>query len=317
VCADDAGIVIFRGLDEVPASLRPTVASIGVFDGVHRGHQALMRTVLEKASELNATPVVVTFDRHPLAVISPGNEPPLITTLPQRARAMGAVGIAALVVLHFDDQLRNMEPEEFVRAVLVDALGCEHVVVGANFRFGHNQAGTIETLSDLGKKLGFGVTIFALQTDDENEVVSSSLIRLHIAEGEMEQVAAEMDRPYRLEGTVEHGANRGRDLGFPTANLAASENVILPKLGVYAGWLWLRGDRYPAVINVGINPTFGDRDTPIVEAYVIDFDQDLYGEQVEIEFTHRLRDELKFDDVDALVAQMRADVEEGRRILGV
>jgi riboflavin kinase/FMN adenylyltransferase len=316
VCAD-SGIVVFRGLDEVPSSIRPTVVSIGVFDGVHRGHQALMRTVLDEAHELNATPVVVTFDRHPLAVISPGNEPPQITTLTQRARAMGALGIAALVVLHFDDHLRNMEPDEFIRTVLVDALGCEHVVVGANFRFGHNQAGTIETLSDLGKKFGFGVTIFALQTDDENEVVSSSLIRLHIAEGEMEQVAADMDRPYRLEGTVEHGASRGRDLGFPTANLQLAEKVILPKLGVYAGWLWWRGEKYPAVMNVGLNPTFGDRDTPIVEAYVIDFDQSLYGEPVEIDFIHRLRDELKFDAVDALVEQMHKDVEEGRRVLGV
>jgi len=316
VCAD-SGIVVFRGLAEVPSSIRPTVVSIGVFDGVHRGHQALMRTVLDKAHELNATPVVVTFDRHPLAVISPGNEPAQITTLTQRARAMGALGIAALVVLHFDDHLRNMEPDEFIRTVLVDTLGCEHVVVGANFRFGHNQAGTIETLSDLGKKFGFGVTIFALQTDDENEVVSSSLIRLHIAEGEMEQVAADMDRPYRLEGTVEHGASRGRDLGFPTANLQLAEKVILPKLGVYAGWLWWRGEKYPAVMNVGLNPTFGDRDTPIVEAYVIDFDQSLYGEPVEIDFIHRLRDELKFDDVDALVAQMHEDVEEGRRVLGV
>jgi riboflavin kinase/FMN adenylyltransferase len=317
VCADDAGIVLFRGLDEVPPSIRPSVASIGVFDGVHRGHQALMRTVLDEAAELNATPVVVTFDRHPLAVISPGNEPPLITTLSQRARAMGSLGIQALIVLHFDDHLRNMSPEEFIRTVLVDALGCEHVVVGANFRFGHNQAGTIETLSDLGKKHGFGVTIFALQTDVQDEVVSSSMIRRHIAEGEMETVAAELDRPYRLEGTVEHGANRGRDLGFPTANLAVHENVILPKLGVYAGWMLWRGNRYPAVTNVGMNPTFGDRETPIVEAYVIDFDQNLYDEQIEIEFTHRLRDELKFEGVDALVEQMGADVEEARRVLGV
>jgi riboflavin kinase/FMN adenylyltransferase len=316
VCAD-AGIVVFRGLDEVPPSIRPTVASIGVFDGVHRGHQALFATVLERAVELTATPVVVTFDRHPLAIISPGNEPPLITTLSQRARVMGSIGIRALVVLQFDEHLRNMSPEEFVRHVLVDALGCEHVVVGANFRFGHQQAGTIETLVDLGKRYGFGVTIFALQTDDENEVVSSSLIRRHIADGEMEQVAAELDRPYRLEGTVEHGASRGRDLGFPTANLAIPENVILPKLGVYAGWLWWQGTRYPAVVNVGLNPTFGDRDTPIVEAYVIDFDQDLYGEQVEIEFTHRLRDELRFEGVDALVTQMHADVEDARRVLGV
>lgn len=313
----DAGIVLIDGLGDVPPGLRPTVVSIGVFDGVHRGHQALMRTVIEKAAELEATPVVVTFNRHPLAVIAPGSEPPLITTISQRARVMGAVGIMALVVLEFDDAMRHMSPEQFVRTVLVDGLGCMHVVVGANFRFGHQQAGTIETLTDLGAKFGFGVTIFALQLDRGDEVVSSSLIREHIADGDMEQVAEELDRPYVLEGTVEHGSNRGHDLGFPTANLAVHDHMILPKLGVYVGWMRWKEDRYPAVMNVGLNPTFGDRDTPIVEAYIIDFDEDLYGETIEIEFTHRLRDELRFTNVDDLVQQMRADVEEGRRLLGI
>lgn len=313
----DAGIVLYRGLDEVPPGIRPSVVSIGVFDGVHRGHQALMRTVIEKATELSATPVVVTFSRHPLAVIAPGSEPPLITTLGQRARVMGEVGIKALVVLEFDDAMRHMSPEEFVRAVLVDGLGCAHVVVGANFRFGHQQAGTIETLSDLGAKFGFGVTIFALQMDRGDEVVSSSLIRKHIAEGDMEQVAEEMDRPYVLEGTVGHGSARGHDLGFPTANLAVHDHMILPKLGVYAGWMRWNDARYPAVVNVGLNPTFGDRDTPIVEAFIIDFDQDLYDQTIEIEFTHRLRDELRFTNVDDLMTQMHADVEQGRRLLGI
>jgi len=311
------GIVLYNGLDDVPAGIRPTVVTIGVFDGVHRGHQALMRTVVEKAAELNATPVVVTFDRHPLAVIAPGNEPPIITTLAQRARAMGAVGIRAMVVLHFDDVFRHETPEEFVRSVLVDALGCVHSVVGANFRFGHQQAGTIETLNDLGAAFGFGVTVFALQLGAEEEVVSSSLIRRHIAEGDMEQVANELDRPYRLEGTIEGGASRGRELGFPTANLTVEDHMLLPKLGVYAGWMWWKGTRYPAVINVGVNPTFGDRDTPIVEAHVLDFDQDLYGQEVEIEFTHRLRDELRFSNVESLVTQMHADVEHARGLLGI
>ena len=311
------GIALYNGLAEVPPAIRPAVVSIGVFDGVHRGHQALMRTVIEKATELSATPVVVTFNRHPLAVIAPGSEPPLITTLGQRARVMGEVGIKALVVLEFDDAMRHMSPEEFVRAILVDGLGCAHVVVGANFRFGHQQAGTIETLSDLGRKFGFGVTIFALQLDRGDEVVSSSLIRKHIAEGDMEQVAEELDRPYVLEGTVEHGSARGHDLGFPTANLAVHDHMILPKLGVYAGWMRWKADRYPAVVNVGLNPTFGDRDTPIVEAYIIDFDQNLYDETIEIEFTHRLRDELRFTNVDDLVTQMHADVDRARGLLGI
>ena len=147
--------------------------------------------------------------------------------------------------------------------------------------------------------------------------MSSSLIRKHIAEGDMEQVAEELDRPYVLEGTVEHGSARGHDLGFPTANLAVHDHMILPKLGVYAGWMRWKGERYPAVVNVGLNPTFGDRDTPIVEAFILDFDQDLYDETIEIEFTHRLRDELRFTNVDDLVAQMHADVAHARGLLGI
>lgn len=308
------GIAVYRGLGEIPAGLRCAV-TIGVFDGVHRGHQALMRSVVEKARAFDATPAVVTFDRHPLEVIAPGKEPPLITTLPQRARVMEQVGIKALVVLHFDDEFRRLSPEEFVREVLVEKLGCAHVVVGANFRFGHEQAGTIETLHDLGKKYGFDCTIFALVGGDR-EVVSSSLVRAHIAEGLVEQVADELDRPFRLEGYVEHGANRGRDLGFPTANLRVPSRMILPKIGVYAGRLIWKDRSYPAAINVGLNPTFGDRDHPIVEVHVIDFDQSLYGEVVEVEFTHRLRDEMKFPDVESLVRQMKADVEQARALSG-
>lgn len=291
--------------------------TIGVFDGVHRGHQALMRTVVEKARQLHATPVVVTFDRHPLEVLAPGRAPALITTLEQRARAMGAVGIEAIVVLPFDDALRNLSPEEFVRRVLVEKLGCVHAVVGANFRFGHRQSGTIETLHDLGKAHGFDVSIFALQMGGEEEVVSSSLIRRHIAAGMVERVAEELDRPFRVEGRVQGGASRGRALGFPTANLEVPARMILPKLGVYAGWMWWNGQRYACAMNVGMNPTFGDRSAPILEVHVLDFDHDLYDQVVEIEFTHRLRDELKFDSVDDLVAQMREDVAKTRALLGV
>lgn len=311
------GIDVFRSLDEVPDSIRPCVVTIGVFDGVHRGHQALMRTVVEKAHALDATPVVVTFDRHPLEVIAPGSEPALLTTLPQRARIMATVGIQAVVVLRFDDHLRHMTAEDFVRTVLVDTLGCVHAVVGANFRFGHKQAGTIETLHDLGKAYGFDVTIFALQMAEEADVVSSTMIRRHIAEGLVERAAEALDRPFRLEGYVEHGANRGATLGFPTANLRIPARMLLPKLGVYAGWLLWKSERFPCVMNVGLNPTFGDRSTPIVEAHVLDFNKDLYGEIVEVEFTHRLRDELKFDRVQDLVDQVHADVERARSLLKV
>lgn len=308
---------VFEGIESVPPGFGPSAVTIGVFDGVHRGHQALMRSVLEHAKAHSAAAVVVTFDRHPLEVIAPGREPALITTVPQRVRAMSSLGVDGVLLLSFDDAFRALSPEDFVRRVLVETLGCVHCVVGANFRFGHQQLGNIETLNDLGARYGFGVTIFAMQMGGEDDVVSSSLIRRHIAEGRVERVAEELDRPFRLEGMVAHGASRGRDLGFPTANLSVPPRMILPKLGVYAGWMLRHGTAYPVVVNVGMNPTFGDRDTPVVEAHVMGFQGDLYGEVVEIEFTHRLRDEVKFSDVDALVRQMRGDVEKARALLGV
>jgi riboflavin kinase/FMN adenylyltransferase len=313
----DDGVTVWRDLGEVPASARPVVCTIGVFDGVHRGHRALVREVVSRAAELDATPVVVTFDRHPLEVIAPDKAPPLITTVPQRARLFADLGIAGVLVLRFDGETRQMSPEEFVRRVLVDALGARHVVVGANFKFGHQQAGTIETLRDLGLAHGFGTTIYALQMGGDDHIVSSTMIRAHVAAGEVEQAAEELDRPFRLEGFVEHGASRGKGLGFPTANLRVAARMLLPKLGVYAGRLRWKDAWYPAVTNVGVNPTFGDRDTPIVETFVIDFDDDLYGEIVEVEFSHRLRDEMKFDGVEPLIEQMRADVRRARELLGI
>lgn len=305
---------VAHGIEDLPPGVKPAVATIGNFDGVHRGHQALIRKVLEVARETGATPVVVTFDRHPLAVIAPEKAPPLITTLRQRAEEMGRLGVEVLLVLRFDDELRHLSPEEFVRRVIVDGLGCVHVVSGGNFRFGYQHAGTIETLSDLGKRLGFGVTLFALV--QAQETISSSLIRRHISEGLVEAVAEELGRAFRLEGEVEAGAGRGRGLGIPTANLRTDPHLILPRLGVYAGWLLHDGRRHPAVINVGLNPTFEDRDHAIVEAHALDFDGDLYGETVEIEFTHRLRDELKFPDVDSLMEQIRGDIARARSLLG-
>lgn len=304
---------VYRSLAEVPATIKPTALTIGVFDGVHRGHQALMRTVVERASEHGATPVVVTFDRHPLEVIAPGKEPPLLTTLDQRAHAMADVGIQALVVLPFDDALRHLAPEDFVREILVERLGAIHVVIGANFRFGHLQAGTIETLSDLGHRFGFETSIFALQMG-EDEIVSSSMIRRHLAAGEVEKVAEELTRPFTLTGSVERGASRGKGLGFPTANLKIPARMLLPAIGVYAGWTVIGDVRYAVATNVGVNPTFGDRTEPIVEVHIIDFEGDLYGQTLEVAFTHRLRNEMRFDSVDDLVTQMKSDVERARAL---
>jgi riboflavin kinase/FMN adenylyltransferase len=312
-------VKVAYGLSGLPPEAKPSVCTIGVFDGVHKGHQQLIGRVAAEANERHATPVVVTFDRHPLELIAPGKEPPLITTPRQRAEAMEQLGIQVLLVLRFDDSLRHLSAEEFVRRVLVDALGVLHVVVGRNFRFGHEHAGTVDVLRELGERYGYTVEIVDLVAQEAGggRPVSSTLIRQQISEGNVEDVAAEMGRPFRIEGHVERGAHRGKGLGFPTANLRIAEKILLPKIGVYAGWLTWKGSRYPAVVNVGLNPTFEDRTAPIVEAHVLDFEADLYGEVVSIEFTHRIRDELKFGDVAELVRAMHDDVATGRRLLGI
>ena len=307
-----------QGLAALPADVKPSVATVGVFDGVHVGHQMLLRRVVDEARTRAASAVVVTFDRHPLELLSPQDAPQLITTLRQRASVFESLGVDVLLVLRFDDALRNLEPEEFVSKVLVDGLGTVHLVVGDNFRFGHGGAGTVEMLRELGAARGFSVGAFSLLGGEaEPEAVSSSLIRRQLAEGEVERVAEELGRPFRLEGHVVKGAGRGRGLGIPTANLDVPEKVILPKVGVYAGWLESKAGRHPAVINVGYNPTFEERDRPIVEAHALDFDGDLYGQVIGVEFTHHLRDEVKFSGAESLMEEIRRDIARARELLGL
>lgn len=308
---------VYRGLEEVPADFGPSAVTIGVFDGVHRGHRALARKVVEIARNGDLIPVVVTFDRHPVELVAPERAPKLLSSVEERAGLFASLGIEAVVVLTFDDALRNLEPEAFVRDVLVERIGARQIVIGANFKFGRDQRGSIETLNDLSAIEGFGVTIFALQMD-EDEIVSSSLIRRHVAEGLVERAAEELDRPFTLTGRVAHGAGRGEGLGFPTANLEIDPRRLLPKIGVYCGWAFLEdGSRHPMAVNVGVNPTFEDRTEPIVEAFLLDFDGDLYGREIALEFTHRLRDERRFEHVDDLVAQIALDVQLARTLLGI
>jgi len=307
-----------NGLGALQPDVKPSVATIGVFDGVHVGHQMLLHKVVDEARARNAKAVVVTFDRHPLELLNPPDAPRLITTLRQRAEVFEELGIDVLLVLRFDDKFRQFPAEHFIDAVLVEALGVVHLVVGANFRFGHGGTGTVEMLEELGTKHGFTVDVFSLLTPAAGETaVSSSLIRRQIAEGDVEHVAEELGRPFRLEGHVVKGAGRGRGLGIPTANLDTPPKVILPKVGVYAGWMEHDGERHPAVINVGYNPTFEDRDSPIVEVHALDFDGDLYGSVIGVEFTHHLRDELKFPDAESMMVEIRRDIARARDLLGV
>lgn len=307
-----------QGLTGLPADVKPSVATVGVFDGVHRGHQMLIKKVVDEAHARGAKAVVVTFDRHPLELLSPKDAPELITTLRQRAEVFEEIGVDVLLVLRFDDKFRQFPAEHFIERVLVDALGAVHLVVGANFRFGHGGTGSVEMLGSMGEELGFTVEVFSLLEEKAGpEAVSSSLIRRQLHDGEVERVAEELGRPFRLEGHVVKGAGRGRKLGIPTANLDLPPKVILPKIGVYAGWLVVDGERIPAVINVGYNPTFEDRERPIVEVHALDWEGDLYGKVIGVEFTHHLRDELKFESGDAMMVEIRKDIERARELLGL
>lgn len=293
----------------------PSVVAIGFFDGVHRGHQSLISRAVKAAHAADVRSVVVTFDRHPLEVVNPGARPPLLMTLDQRLRTLAQQDVDLVVALPFDDRLRHLPPVEFVEHVLAGPLQARHVVVGGNFRFGHKAAGDVTTLADLGPVYDFtSEAVTLLEMDDV--VVSSTEIRAAVERGDVEQAARWLGRPHELEGVVVRGDQRGRDLGYPTANLQVDARAAIPAEGVYAGHLRLRdGRRHPAAISVGTNPTFGGITTVRVEAFLIDFDGDLYGVETAVDFTHHLRGQERFDDVADLVAQMGADVEQARRLL--
>ena len=305
-------VTTWRGIDEVPDDLRPTVVTVGVFDGVHRGHQAILARAREEADGRGARVVAVTFDPHPAEVVRPGTHPALLASLPRRAALLEHAGADAVLVLHFSPSLARQTPEEFA-TLLARRLHAAAVVVGANFRFGHRAVGTVETLQQLGEALGFAVVPVALAGD--GPTWSSTYVRQCVAEGDVSAAAEALGRPYRLEGVVVHGDHRGRELGYPTANLAGEQHAAVPADGVYAGWLERPdGTRYPAAISIGTNPTF-DGSERRVEAYALDrTDLELYGERVALDFTARLRDTLRFDGVEPLLVQIADDVARTREL---
>jgi riboflavin kinase / FMN adenylyltransferase len=307
---------VWRGLDAVPADWPASVVSIGVYDGVHRGHRMILDRAVAEARAGDAASVVVTFDPHPAAVV--GRPVPLMLgTLHNRARWLAEVGIDALLILPFTRELSERSPAEFVELVLADRLHAVHVVVGENFRFGHKQAGDVTLLAELGAQAGFTVDAVGLVRGGAQEPFSSTFIRNRLAEGDVETAAEALGRPHRVEGPVVRGDARGKQLGYPTANLDVLDGMAVPGDGVYAGYLVRqRGERMPAAISVGTNPTF-DGTERRVEAYVLDADIDLYGEHVAIEFTHRLRGMVRFDGVEPLVEQMGEDVRRTRELLAV
>lgn len=308
----------YFGLNALPTDLGPSVVTIGKFNGVHIGHQAMIRKARELGQSAGIPSVVVTFDRHPAALFAPENVPADITGLERRIDLCGEVGADALLVLTFDDALAALSPEEFVKQVLVSRLHAREVVVGEDFRFGHAAAGSVDTLTALGRIHGFGVSVVHDVTPDGVRRVSSSWVRQLLEAGDVSTAETLLGRRHAMRGQVVHGDARGRLLGYPTANLSEEATGLMPADGTYAGWLIDQdGTRYPVAISIGTNPTFEGVRKRRLEAHVIGASLDLYDHWVVIEFVKHMRGMYKFDNVDDLIAQMDDDVVQIRAVLGV
>ncbi|AUY51724.1 MULTISPECIES: bifunctional riboflavin kinase/FAD synthetase [Streptomycetaceae] len=307
----------WRGLEEIPGDWGRSVVTIGSFDGVHRGHQLIINRVVERARERGVRSVVVTFDPHPSEVVRPGSHPPLLAPQPRRAELIEALGVDAVLVLPFTAAFSQESPETFFQQVLVDALHACLVIEGPNFRFGHRAAGDVRLLTELGRAADCGVEVLDLQVRGaagDGEPFSSTLTRRLVAAGDVTGAGEVLGRPHRVEGTVVRGAQRGRELGYPTANVETVPHSAIPADGVYAGWLTADGERMPAAISVGTNPTF-DGTARTVEAYAIDrVGLDLYGLHVAVDFLAYLRGMEKFDSIEALLDRMADDVKRAREL---
>jgi riboflavin kinase/FMN adenylyltransferase len=295
------------------------VVTIGVFDGVHRGHQQIIGYTVERARELGVASVVVTFDPHPAEVVRPGSHPAVLTEPARKAELIEELGADVLCVLPFTPEFSRLSAETFVHDVLVEHLHASAVVVGQNFRFGHRAAGDVALLDRLGRTFGFTVEGAPL-VSSKDTVFSSTYIRSCVDAGDVAAAAEALGRPHRLEGVVIRGDQRGRELGFPTANLFTSPHAAVPADGVYAAWLVRRTsfrgpERLPAAVSIGTNPTFAGRERR-VEAYALDFDGDLYGERLALDFVARLREQRRYDTVEPLVAQIEQDIVGTRTALG-
>jgi riboflavin kinase/FMN adenylyltransferase len=308
----------FDDVTEVPADFGPSVVTVGKFDGVHLGHRAVLDAVREAGRAAGLVSTVVTFDRHPLSLFDPEKHPVALVSNRQKVELLADAGVDATLMLRFDRELAAISPEAFVRKILVDTLHARLVFAGADFRFGAKGAGDVALLRSLGVELGFEVrTIDDVHAQGDDRRTSSTLARELLEQGRVREVAAVLGRPHRIRSTVVHGVARGRDLGFPTANLAPELEGFRPADGVYATWAVIDGVRYPAATSIGNNPTFEGVPDHRIEAYLIDQKLDVYDKEIELEFVDYLRPMNRFDSVDALVAQLGADVEQIRAILAV
>jgi riboflavin kinase/FMN adenylyltransferase len=316
-------MIRWHGLNSVPSGWGHCVVTIGVFDGIHRGHQSIIAEAVRMAGERGVPSVLITFVPHPSEVVRPGTHPPVLTSIVRRAELVAELGVDVFCALPFTLEFSRMPPDEFVHRALVETLHASAVVVGANFRFGHKAAGDVALLDRLGRTFGFTAHGIPLLTEGET-VLSATYVRSCVTAGDVATAAHVLGRPHRVDGVVERGDQRGRELGFPTANLRTDAWAAVPADGVYAGRVvrldeWGRtapgGELGIAAISVGTNPTFEVRQRR-VEAYVLDFSGDLYGDGLGVEFVHRLRGMERFDGVESLVAQMDKDVEQTRVLLG-
>lgn len=330
----------WRGYEAAPGGWGRSAVTIGVFDGVHRGHEAIIGHTVKRSRELGVQSVVVTFDPHPSEVVRPGSHPAVLTEPARKAELIERLGVDVLCVVPFTLEFSRLPAEAFVHDVLVEHLHAALVVVGENFRFGHRAAGDAVMLHRLGRMFGFSAEEAPLVSDNDT-VFSSTYIRSCVDAGDVRAAAAALGRPHRVEGVVVRGDQRGRELGFPTANLLTGRYAAVPADGVYAAWLvrhlpgsgsrrrYGRGNetggepahderpgvqRLPAAVSIGSNPTFSGRERR-VEAYVLDFDGDLYGERLALDFVLRLREMRRYASVEPLVAQIREDIEATREVL--
>jgi riboflavin kinase/FMN adenylyltransferase len=310
----------WRSLDDVPADWSGCVVTIGVFDGVHRGHAEIIAQAVARAHELALPSVVLTFTPHPSEVVRPGSHPPELTTQTRRSELVRELGVDVFCALPFTIEFSQLQPAEFVHRALVERLHASAVLVGDNFRFGYRASGNVATLIELGPQDGFTAWGIPLLREGDT-VVSATEIRALIEVGDVRGAAHALGRPHRVDGVVERGDQRGRDLGFPTANLRTDKYAAIPADGVYAGSVWRLDERGQtqgrlgtAAISVGTNPTFEGHERR-VEAFVLDFDGDLYGDGLGVEFVERLRGMERYDSIDALVEQMHRDVEATRTLL--
>ncbi len=302
-------------MGDIPPDWPASAVTIGKFDGVHAGHRAVIEMLKERAQLDGLRSVVVTFDRHPLALLAPEKCPPLLVSTEQKLDLLAGTGVDATLMLEFNTELASLTPEEFVQSILVDALHARWVLVGRDFRFGARGAGDVELLTRLGKEAGFSVALVEDVKPDNEHRVSSTWIRDLLANGDIHAASSLLGYIPTVRGVVVHGAARGRELGFPTANLSSESQGLIPQDGVYAGWLTDGGVRYPAAISVGNNPTFEGVPQKQVEAYVLDEDLDLYDHVVDVSFVERIRGMVAYSGIDPLIKQIADDVERVREIL--